>query len=401
MTPLSTELRRLLASAIETAREEAETGAAKALEVLAVGWHEPHGSMSTRERELRNRLRRHGRQLGDRLNRQQGTQDTELLVQEIAYEHWHRMLFARFLAENGLLIEPENQVAITMADCEELARETGENPYQMAARFAQVALPQIFRPDSPAFELALSPEHQQKLESLIAGLPIEVFTAPDSLGWVYQFWQTRRKNEVNKSEVKIGARELAPVTQLFTEPYMVSFLLDNALGAWWAARRLVETDWQDADSEDELRRKAGMKGVPLQYLRFVRQEDGPWEPAAGIFADWPDELSELKIMDPCCGSGHFLVAALHMLVPMRMKLENLSAQAAVDAVLHENLHGLELDQRCVELAAFALALAAWTYPGAGGYRPLPELHLACSGTAVSVSKEEWKQLGAGRGGEPR
>ena len=67
-------------------------------------------------------------------------------------------------------------------------------------------------------------------------------------------------------------------------------------------------------------------------------------------------------MDPCCGSGHFLVAALQMLVPMRMALEGLDARAAVDAVLRDNLHGLELDQRCVEIAAFALALTAWRYP---------------------------------------
>ena len=53
---------------------------------------------------------------------------------------------------------------------------------------------------------------------------------------MYQFWQSRRKDEVNASEVKIGARELPAVTQLFTEHYMVRFLLENSLGAWWAAR---------------------------------------------------------------------------------------------------------------------------------------------------------------------
>ncbi|WP_372614824.1 Eco57I restriction-modification methylase domain-containing protein, partial [Halomonas sp.] len=74
----------------------------------------------------------------------------------------------------------------------------------------------------------------------------------------------------------------------------------------------------------------------------------------------------------------------------------LSARDAMDAVLRDNLHGLEIDQRCVELAAFALALTAWRYPGAGGYRPLPELHLACSGLPISVAKEEWKALGLGK-----
>ena len=63
-----------------------------------------------------------------------------------------------------------------------------------------------------------------------------MFKASDSLGWVYQFWQAKRKDEVNASEVKIGADELPAVTQLFTEPYMVDFLLHNSLGAWWATR---------------------------------------------------------------------------------------------------------------------------------------------------------------------
>ena len=85
-----------------------------------------------------------------------------------------------------------------------------------------------------------------------------------------------------------------------------------------------------------------------------------------------------------------------MLVPMRMERDGLSAREAVDAVLRENIHGLELDQRCVELAAFALALTAWKYPNAGGYRVLPELNIACSGLSVSVAKEEWKQLGLGK-----
>ena len=102
--------------------------------------------------------------------------------------------------------------------------------------------------------------------------------ATDSLGWVYQFWQSRRKDEVNRSGVKIGADELPAVTQLFTEPYMVSFLLDNTLGAWWAARRLTDDDLSVASSEAELRRKAAIPGVPLDYLRFVRI---PLHPTAG------------------------------------------------------------------------------------------------------------------------
>ena len=205
-----------------------------------------------------------------------------------------------------------------------------------------------------------------------------------------------RKAEVNDSEQKIGAEQLPAVTQLFTEPYMVRFLLDNSLGAWWAARRLSASDLEAAASEAELRRTAALPGVPLDYLRFVpcasTNEPARWRPAAGTFDAWPEDLGELRVLDPCCGSGHFLVAAFSMLVPMRMEREGLATRDAVDAVLRDNLHGLEIDPRCVALAAFALALIAWGWPGSGGYRPLPELNLACSGLAPNATRKEWRTL---------
>ena len=74
------------------------------------------------------------------------------------------------------------------------------------------------------------------------------------------------------------------------------------------------------------------------------------------------------MMDPCCGSGHFLVVAFEMLRRMRMEEEDIDEIAASDAVVRDNLFGLEIDPRCVQIAAFAVALAAWKV---GGYRKLP------------------------------
>ena len=401
--PLASNQRRQLERAIADARDVAEEAARAALQTLAVGDRDPYEHLDDSQRHLRRRLRAHARQLGDRRDPNTGEQAIGRLVQECAYEHWHGMLFARFLAESNLLIEPDLGVPVSLEDCEELAKEAGNgglDKWTLAARFAHRMLPQVFRPDLPVLELCFAREHRLRLEALLEALPAEAFTATDALGWVYQFWQARRKDEVNRAETKIGADELPAVTQLFTEPYMVSFLLDNSLGAWWAAHRLGGSDWRSAASEAELRRRAAIPGVPLRYLRFVKQADASdepaWQPAACTFSSWPDRLSELKLLDPCCGSGHFLVAAFAMLVPMRMALEGLSAQEAVDAVLRDNLHGLEIDARCVEIAAFALALAAWRYPNAGGSRPLPALNLACSGLSVGIAKERWTELAAGR-----
>lgn len=399
--PLDKALRRALEATVVKARDIAEQAATQVLKRLCVGDAKPADYLSDEQRKLRTRLRAHGRQLGDSKDAN-GQQSSHKLVTEVAYEHWHRMLFARFLEQNKLLMYDEH-TSLTLAECSELVQDPDvarddlerrcQSGWELAGVLASKMLPQIFRIDSPVFELELAPEHQRSLEQLVTGLALKTFQAQDSLGWVYQFWQSKRKEEVNKSEVKIGADELSPVTQLFTEPYMVSFLLDNSLGAWWAGQRLSDSDWQHANSEQELRDKAAIAGVPLSYLRFVKDETTQqWQPASGTFESWPKQLSELKALDPCCGSGHFLVAAFLMLVPMRMQAENLTAQQAIDRVLSDNLHGLELDQRCVELAAFAVALEAWRYPYSGGYRSLPDLHLACSGLSITAARDEWKEL---------
>ena len=396
--PLPPDLRNLLARTIQQARRTAEAGARQALQSLAVDRAKPLESMSLWAKTLRNRLRNRARQLGDRLDRKSGTQEISRLAHEVAYGHWHRMLFARFLAENGFLIEPESGADISLDDCRDLAREEGMDLWEFAGRCAQVTLPRIFDRDDPVLGLKLPPETRQALEGHVESLPETVFTASDSLGWTYQFWQAERKDEVNRSGGKIGADELPAVTQLFTERYMVRFLLHNTIGAWRAGKVLAgHRDLADgADDEDELRRAVALGGYRFEYLRFVRnarerdadgERRGPWRPAAGTFPEWPGSVSELRVLDPCCGSGHFLVEAFELLVHLRVAEERVPVGKAIRLVLRDNLFGLEIDPRCTQIAAFNLALAAWRMAG----RPveLPRLNIACSGLAPNASEAEW------------
>jgi len=396
MASLDRTLRRDLETTVKKARRAAEAGARKTVAQLGVGETEAPKHLSAEQRTLRNRLRAHGRQLGDRRDTRTGVQDTAHLVQECAYEHWHRMLFARFLAETDLLIEPESGVAITLDEVQELARENATDWLELASEYAERMLPQIFSKDDPVLQIALPPETRSEMEDLLKGLPEAVFEADDSLGWVYQFWQADKKDEVNKSEVKIGADELPAVTQLFTEDYMVLFLLHNTLGAWWAGKVLAKnpTLAATAASEEALRAACKVGNVDWTYLRFVRDkaEDGtenPWRPAAGAFESLPKAAKDLTVLDPCMGSGHFLVFALPILVAFRIAEEHLSDSVAVDVVLRDNLFGLEIDPRCTQIAAFNLAFAAWRRVG---HRPLPRLNLACSGLATGVTKAEWLKL---------
>lgn len=378
--PLAKPLRSQLETTVKSARDVAETAARAALAQLAVGDAKTPDYLTDELKALRRRLRAHGRALGD-VKAKDDTQGVQHLVWEVAYEHWHRMLFARFLAENGLLMW-EPGASVSLDDCRDMVDNHPEmalgakSHWELAGKLAARMLPQVFKPQSPVFELAFAPEHQRELERLLAALPTDVFTASDSLGWVYQFWQAKRKDEVNASEAKIGADELPAVTQMFTEPYMVDFLLHNSLGAWWATRHPDKTC-----------------PVQLTYLRTL--DDGA--PVSGKFEGWPDGLEGFKLLDPCCGSGHFLVAAFLLLVPMRMAAEGLSAMDAVDAVLTSNLHGLELDARCVEIAVFSLALAAWRFPDENGdplgvRSDMPVPQVACCGLKVAARPEDWMAL---------
>lgn len=393
-TALAKDLRKLLERTTAAARVLAESACQAALENLAVHEKEYRNHMDGEQRLLRNRLRARGRALGD-MRDKSGAQDFRRLKELAAYEHWHRLLFTRFLTENHLLItdEANGSVPVTLEECEELAPELGaRDGLDLACRFASRILPGVFRRDDPVLDLPLALNDLVELRKLLATLPVEVFQTDDSLGWTYQFWQAQRKKEVNDSGKKIGADELSPVTQLFTEDYMVEFLLHNTLGAWWAGKRGPI----QADSEEEARAYAALPasdGVPAiswAYLRFVQEEtERTWLPAAGAFEGWPKAAALIRLLDPCMGSGHFLVFALPLLVRLRMEEEQLSARAAVVAVLKDNLHGLELDERCTQIAAFNVALTAWKL---AGYQLLPSLHLACSGLAPSASEAEWVAL---------
>ena len=393
---LSTAQRRALEKTVKDARLIAEEGARDAVRRLGVADSKAPSYLNEDEKDLRRRLRAHARALGDALNNSDERQDTKRLVEATAYAHWHRMLFARFLAERGLLRNPEYDVSVSLEDCRELAEaERLTDPWIIAERYAASMLPGVFRIDDPVLSIELDPVQAQELHRLVTELDLEVFQAEDSLGWTYQFWRAKEKDAVNKSGAKIGADELPAVTQLFTEPYMVRFLLHNTLGAWWAGKVLAinRTLAHTAADENELRGACSPPGYSFDMLRFVREgKNGPWRPAAGTFPDWPTAVRAITVLDPCCGSGHFLTEALAVLAAFLQAEEHLSPVDAVAAVLHDNLHGLEIDGRCVQIAAFAVALSAWRL---GGWQVLPVPHIAWVGAPPPLPKREFATLAAG------
>lgn len=393
---LTTALRNDLRKAVEKARVVAEEGARDAIRRLGVADGKAPPYLNEDERQLRRQLRAHARALGDDFDKPDETQKTKRLVEATAYAHWHRMLFARFLAERGLLRSPEYDAPVSLEDCRELAETEGlTDPWVIAERYAATMLPAVFRIDDPVLSIEVDPVQTQELHRLVTGLGAEVFQAEDSLGWTYQFWRAAEKDAVTTSGVKIGADELPAVTQLFTEPYMVRFLLHNTLGAWWAGKVLAADPAlaQTAADEDAMRAACSLPDYAFDMLRFVREgDDGAWRPAAGIFPNWPNEAKAITMLDPCCGSGHFLTEALTILVALRQAAEHLAPADAVAAVLRDNLHGLEIDGRCVQIATFAVALTAWRR---GGWQTLPLPRIAWVGAPPPLPLNEFISLANG------
>ena len=369
MPVLNSKQRSQLEKAVIKARRLSVRGAYNTLKAFAVDNNEPYAHMSADERALRNQLRSKARLLGDSTTAI-GGHTIDKLAYELAYEYWHQMLFAKFLEANSLLMHPEHEIAVSMEECEELGQEEGfDDKWQAAASYASKMLPAIFRQDDPLMQLKYATEDRLALEELIEDIAEDVFQADDSLGWVYQYWQTEEKERINAEGNKIDGDSISAVTQLFTEPYMVHFLIDNTLGAWWTARNPGVTS-----------------PYGFKYLRTL--DDGT--PAAGSFKGWPETLSEITMLDPCMGSGHFVVDVFMAMAALRMHDEGLSKSEACDAVIRDNIHGLELDARCTQIAAFNLALTGWKFCGA--YRILPEMNLACCGIAPTGKKEDWVKL---------
>src|SRR5665647_2103881 len=166
MAPLSSDLRKSLDKAVVAAREEAESACEAALRALGVPADQAPPGISDEQRALRNALRAKQRQLGGAF---------EQLLSECAYEQWHLMLFARFLAENELLIHPSG-APVALSEVAELAREEGESdPWLLAARYAAAMLPGIFKTADPCVRLPLAPEGRKALQDILIALPPAIF----------------------------------------------------------------------------------------------------------------------------------------------------------------------------------------------------------------------------------
>lgn len=157
------------------------------------------------------------------------------------------------------------------------------------------------------------------------------------IGWLYQFYISERKDEVFasfKKNKKAEAKDIPAATQIFTPNWIVKYMVQNTVGKLWL----------DLNPGSEVRNE-------MKYLI-----EDPDQKQAPIIS----EASQLKLLDPAVGSGHILVEGFDLLYAMYME-EYYTPEDAVMHILKDNLFGLDIDTRAVQLARFALLLKAAKY----------------------------------------
>jgi hypothetical protein len=208
-----------------------------------------------------------------------------------------------------------------------------------------------------------------------------------TLGWVYQYWNDPEREALDaklNSGGKLAPHEIASKTQMFTERYMVEWLLQNSLGPMWLAmcRRHGWTPEIVADgtlarlderrTEWRAKREAGeVTLTELMPLHTDAERRWAYYLPQSIPEDAVERslesIRELKALDPAVGSGHFLVVLFDLLLALYREeakhrgeegLERWSTRAIVESILENNLHGIDLDPRAVQIAAAALWLKA-------------------------------------------
>jgi hypothetical protein len=235
---------------------------------------------------------------------------------------------------------------------------------------------------------ALFPVPSKALRDVVEALDdpelASAWTDDTTLGWVYQYWNDPDREGL---DAKIGAggkilpHEIASKTQMFTERYMVEWLLQNSLGLTWLCM-CMKHGWT-ADAErilpvlDERRaawrkqREAGE--VALDALMPIEGElEERWKyyvpqplPDDAVVTA-PMSVKAIKLLDPACGSGHFLVIAFDLLASFyreeaRHTGKPITDREIADSILESNLHGIDIDTRAIQIAAAALYLKAKTF----------------------------------------
>ena len=303
------------------------------------------------------------------------------VLEEVAYTWFNRLIAVRFMEVNDYLpshirvlssesgkMEPDLVTTPFDADLEFTKEEQQtildlKNANKLDEVFRMLfikqcnalneILPALFEKTSDYTELLLNLsviDQDGVVWHLVHEIPASDFNVEEGgqveiIGWLYQYYNTEPKNEAFAKKGRITKDEIPAVTQLFTPDWIVRYMVENSLGRLWVEghpNEELKSNWkyylEEAEQEPEV----------AAQLEEIRKEYAKLNP------------EDIKVIDPCMGSGHILVYAFDVLMQI-YESAGYGQRDAARSILENNIYGLDIDDRAFQMAYFAVMMKARQY----------------------------------------
>ena len=331
------------------------------------------------------------------------------ILEEVAYTWFNRLIAVRFMEVNDYLpshirvlssesgkVEPDlvttpfdSDLDFTSAEEETILRLKTENALDELFRLLFIKqcnalneiLPALFEKTSDYTEVLLNlsvVDQEGVVYRLIHDIDEDDFNIEkggqvEIIGWLYQYYNTEPKNAAFAKNGKITKDEIPAVTQLFTPDWIVRYMVQNSLGRLFIDKRKNEGVFADGRDPDEMTWDE-IETKRISNEEFIAEQMG-WRyylPEAAQTKEVRKQLDEIqqqseykdvrdiKVIDPCMGSGHILVYAFDVLMQI-YESAGYSQRDAAKSILEHNIYGLDIDDRAYQLAYFAVMMKARQY----------------------------------------
>lgn len=295
------------------------------------------------------------------------------VMEEVAYTWFNRFIALRFMEVNNYLPQKVNvftdgnnnfkpqilseaiHLEIDGVDKKKVFEFIEQNNQEELYKYLLLSvcndmnkyLPDMFTPITD-YKALLIPDHLLNegsvLDRLVKDIPEEDWTDQvQIIGWLYQYYNSELKDIVMKKK-DYTKDDIPAATQLFTPDWIVRYMVENSLGRLWIdGHPLFKYDqWkyylEEAEQEPEV----------LEQLNLIKQEHAKIKP------------EEIKVIDPCMGSGHILVYAFDVLMDI-YRDTGYSDRDAARSIVENNIYGIEIDERAYQLSYFAIMMKARSY----------------------------------------
>lgn len=325
----------------------------------------------------------------------------EQTIEEIAYTWFNRFIALRFMEVNGYLpsrvrvFTDENNAfnpqILTEAihldmdglDMEKVYAFKDANDKEGLFKYLLIVqcnalspiLPGMFQRIADETEL-LFPDNLLRegsvIEQMIATIPEEDWKdAVQIIGWLYQFYNIEPKAAALSKDGKLNKEEIPAATQLFTPDWIVRYMVENSLGRLWL-EHLAATGEGYHYCYDEHGNNVAFSAITSTsiqqlksnwkyYLEEAEQEPEVQAQLAEIRKSYADLTPEqIKVIDPCCGSGHILAYLFDVLMQI-YESYGYTTREAVAGIVEHNLYGLDIDDRAAQLSYFVVMMKARQY----------------------------------------